>query len=177
MADAPDILTPRLSFHRPEAADFEESAAMWADAATTRHIGGTPSSREESWARLLRQVGHWALYGYGYWVVRHRKTEAFVGEVGLKQFRRCVVPELETVPEIGWILLPGTHGQGLATEAAAAALAWGDAHFAWSITACLIDPDNTASIRVAEKCGYRNFATVSYKEQSTLIMTREKPES
>ena len=35
-----------------------------------------------------------------------------------------------------------------------------------SRTACIIEPENIASIRVAEKCGYREFARAFYKQRN-----------
>jgi len=145
---------------------------MWANPETTRFIGGTPSSPEESWARLLRNVGHWQLTGYGFWVVRDKRSGRFVGEVGLKQFRRGLDPAFEQLPEIGWVLAPGNGGRGLATEAASAALAWGDAQFGWPLSLCIIDPGNAASVRVAEKCGYREQSRTAYRDKPVIIFGR-----
>ena len=81
-------------------------------------------------------------------------------------------PPILGIPEIGWVLAPRAHGQGYATEAARAALVWGDAHFASKRTACIIHPDNLASIRVAEKCGYREFERTTYKGEPTIVLVR-----
>jgi RimJ/RimL family protein N-acetyltransferase len=51
----------RLRGHRPE--DYGNSAALWGDPEVTRSIGGSPPTREEVWARLLRYAGHWAWMG------------------------------------------------------------------------------------------------------------------
>ena len=69
----PVLTTARLVMrgHRPS--DLDASAAMWGDDAVGRHIGGKPSTREESWSRLLRYAGLWALLGFGYWLVEERK--------------------------------------------------------------------------------------------------------
>ncbi len=37
---------------------------------------------------------------------------------------------------------------------------------------CLIHPDNSASIRVALKCGYREMLRSTYKGQPTVIFVR-----
>ena len=78
---APPIETPRLSLRGHTIEDFADSAAMWGDPNVTRFIGGRPFSEEEVWSRLLRYAGHWALKGFGYWVVRERSSGRFVGEV------------------------------------------------------------------------------------------------
>jgi RimJ/RimL family protein N-acetyltransferase len=49
---------------------------------------------------------------------------------------------------------------------------WGDGHFAFARTVCLIHPENLRSVRVAEKCGYRQFQRTTYKNQETIIFER-----
>ena len=78
------------------AADLDAIAAMWADPEVTRHITGVPSTREESWARLLRYAGLWPLLGFGYWLVEDRATGRFLGEVGFANFQRDIEPVLAT---------------------------------------------------------------------------------
>src|SRR5689334_7786076 len=145
----PVITTARLTLRGHTTADFAASAAMWADPEVTRYIGGRPFTREEAWARLLRYVGHWALLGFGYLVVRETATNRFIGEVGFVDYKREIVPSLGGAPEIGWVLSPEVHGQGFATEAVRAIIAWGETRFGPTRTVCLIDPDNVRSLRVA----------------------------
>jgi RimJ/RimL family protein N-acetyltransferase len=171
---APVLQTERLVLRGHTLADFDECAAMWGDPLVTRHIGGRPSTEEEVWARVLRYAGLWALLGYGYWAVRERDTERFVGDIGLADFRRQVTPSLGDAPEAGWVLAPWAHGHGFATEAVRAVLAWSDAHLAAPRTVCLIDPGNAASIHVAEKCGFREYARGTYKGEETIILERER---
>ena len=171
---APVLQTARLILRGPTLADFDECAAMWADPLVTRHIGGRPSTGEEAWSRLLRYAGLWALLGYGYWTVRERDTGRFVGDVGLADFRREVTPALGDAPEAGWVLAPWAHGRGFATEAVRAVLAWSDAHLAAPHTVCLIAPENTASIHVAEKCGFRERTRGTYKGEEAIILERPR---
>jgi len=172
---APELRTERLVLRGHTRADLEECAAMWGDPRVTRYIGGRPSTEEEAWARVLRYSGLWALLGYGYWVVRERDSGRFVGDVGLGDFHREITPALGEVPEAGWVLSPSAHGRGFATEAVRAVLAWADAHLPDPRTVCLIDPDNAASLHVAEKCGFREHARGSYKGEDTLILERLRP--
>jgi len=161
----------RLRGHRLE--DFEECAAMWADPLVIRYIGGKPLTTEESWTRFLRYAGHWSLLGFGYWVAEEKQSGKFVGEIGFADYKRDIEPSLKGVPEIGWVLASSAHGRGYATEAVSAAVEWGDRHFEGARTACIIAPDNLASVRVAEKCGYRQSQIASYKGQPTLMFERE----
>jgi RimJ/RimL family protein N-acetyltransferase len=155
---------------------------MWADPKVTQHIGGKPLTEEECWTRLLRYVGHWALLGFGYWVVEEKATGNFVGETGFADYKRDLGPTLKGVPEIGWAFASQAQGKGYATEAVRAAVAWGDVHFSSSSfssgrtgtrTACIIAPGNVASIRVAVKCGYRELGCTTYKGHPTLMFVRE----
>lgn len=168
----PALDTERLLLRGHRREDLADCAAMWGDPAVTRYIGGRPSTREEVWARLLRYVGHWALLGFGYWVVVDKASGRFVGEVGFADFQREIDPPLGDAPEIGWALAPWAHGRGFATEAVRAAVAWGEARFGARRTVCLISPENLASIRVAQKCGYAESGRTHYKGEPTLLFSR-----
>ena len=172
MNAVPEIETLRLRLRGHRLDDFDRLAALWADPIVTRFIGGKPSTREESWVRLLRNVGHWATLGYGYWVVEEKASGRIVGEIGFSELKRDIAPPFEGVPEAGWVLSPVAHGKGIATEAVRAVLAWGDVRFGAGPTTCIINPENSASIRVAEKCGYREIARTTYKGSPTIVFRR-----
>jgi RimJ/RimL family protein N-acetyltransferase len=168
---APRLETERLVLRETRASDFEASAKLWADERVVRHIGGKPRTPSESWTGMLRFPGLWALLGYGYWTLE-TKTGDFVGQVGLADFKRDLCIDIDGVPEGGWVLSPDHHGQGYATEAMTAVLAWADVHLDAPRTCCLIDPDNAASIRVAEKLGYGDPVTGKLGDHDTLVFWR-----
>ncbi len=171
MSVVPIIETERLRLRGQNMADFDPSAAMWADEGVTRFIGGKPFTREEAWARFQRYPGHWALLGYGFWLIEEKASERFVGEGGFGDFKRELAPPFEA-PEQGWALAPWAQGRGYANEAVAAMLAWGEAHFNHRDFVCMIAPENAASIRVAAKAGYREYARTSYKGAPTILFRR-----
>ena len=168
----PVIETERLILRGHRLDDFATVAAMWADPIVTRFIGGKPSTREESWSRLTRYVGHWQLLGFGYWAVEVKGEGQHIGDVGFADWKRDIVPSLEGMPEAGWVFAPQVHGRGVATEAVKAFVAWGDRHFQGKTTTCIIAPENTASIGVAEKCGYREFCRGDFKGSPTIQYRR-----
>ncbi len=170
--EAPVIETARLRLRGHAVADFENCLAMWSDPEVVRSIGGKPFQAEEVWARLLRYAGHWALLGFGFWLIEETDTRQFVGEVGFADYKRAIETSLQGLPEIGWALAASSHGRGYATEAVAAAVAWGDLHLGSPHTMCMIRPANLASIRVAEKCGYTEFERAAYKDQPTVLFRR-----
>ena len=172
VALVPTLTSERLILRGHRREDLSEATAMWADANVTRHIGGRPFSEEEVWGKLLRHVGHWAVTGFGYWVVRERDTGVFVGEAGFADFRRELDPPLGGAPEVGWALAAHAHGKGYATEAVQRALQWSDARFGNAKTVCLIAPANVASARVADKCGYRLARRTTYKHEAIDLYER-----
>jgi RimJ/RimL family protein N-acetyltransferase len=105
-------------------------------------------------------------------MVRETVTDRLVGEVGFAEHRRDMTPPVAGMPEVGWVLTPAAHGQGFATEAVRAVVDWGDAQFSGKRTVCLIHPENAPSLRVAEKCGYREYARTTYKDAPTILLER-----
>lgn len=174
---APTLETARLTLRRHALTDVDACVAMWGDPLVTRHIGGTPANPEEVWARVLRYAGLWSLLGFGYWIVEERETRRFVGEVGLADFHRDIIPSFDGAAEVGWALAPWAHGNGYATEAVRAALAWGDRNLAGAYrdagrVVCMIGAANVASIRVAERCGFSSAGVAEYKGGEAGIYSR-----
>ena len=168
----PTLETPRLTLRGHTRQDLDASVALWAAPEVVRYIGGRAFSREETWSKLLRYVGHWAVLGFGYWVVCERATGRFVGEVGFADFERDLMPSLSGMPEGGWVLAPWAHGKGFATEALTAALGWLETERGVRRTAFIIDPDNAASRRVAAKVGYREQVRTTYKGATVDVLFR-----
>jgi len=176
MPAVPILQTPRLVLRGHRADDLADGLAMWSDPAVVRYIGGRPFTEEEVWQRFLRYVGHWAALGFGYWVLEDRATGRFVGEAGAGDSRRAIDPPWGPVMEIGWALAPWAHGRGLATEAVGAVLAWVDEQRAGvgagRRVVCMIEDENVASIRVAEKHGFREYAVGRYQGKPLRLFER-----
>lgn len=166
----PVLETERLRLRRHEVGDFEASLTMWTHPTTYRFIGGKPSTRSDCWARMLRHIGQWELLGYGTWLVERRDTGAFVGEIGFLNAQRDIDQPFGDTPELGWGLAPDAHGQGYAEESVRAALAWGDPQF--PRTVCMIDPENTASHKLAAKLGYRPYGETLFKDEPIILLER-----
>jgi RimJ/RimL family protein N-acetyltransferase len=169
----PAIETARLRLRGHTIQDAEPSAALWSDASVTRFIGGRPHTGEESWARLLRYLGHWPLMGYGYWLVEEKASGAFVGEMGLANYRREIDPPLGDAPEIGWVLAPAHQGKGYATEAVQAILDWAVRELDAEVVVALIHPDNAASLKVAERFGFTERVRTTFRDQPSIILEKQ----
>ncbi len=168
----PVIETARLRLRGRTLEDFPFFVEMWADPEVTRFIGGKPRGEEEVWTKYLRTLGHWAIMGYGYWAVEEKASGALIGEVGFGDFKRDMTPSIKGEPEIGWVLASSAHAKGYASEAALAAIGWGDAHFKGARMSCIIEPAHAASIRIAEKCGFKETARTTLHGDAVLLLHR-----
>ncbi|WP_419723199.1 GNAT family N-acetyltransferase [Sphingobium aromaticiconvertens] len=152
----PVLYTERLLLRPHRSSDFDTCCALWGDAKVVRHIGGAVQESQAVWFRILRYAGMWSLLGFGMWVLEERGTGAFLGEAGLLSTCRGL-PELDGMPEAGWVLGPDAWGRGFASEAMGAILGWADVDLAVPSIRCIIEDGNDASVRVAEKLGFRKF--------------------
>ncbi|WP_235183928.1 GNAT family N-acetyltransferase [Hymenobacter sp. IS2118] len=168
----PVLETSRLLMRGYHVADFADYAAMGQDPNFYRYLSPGPMPTEDSWSTMLRSIGHWTLMGYGFWAIEEKASGRFIGAIGYVNRKRNIEPPIGDTPEIGWVLAPAVHGQGYATEAVAAAIAWGDAHFGHARTMCIIHPDNQPSLRLAQKFGYREYARTTYHGGPIVMLER-----
>jgi RimJ/RimL family protein N-acetyltransferase len=109
---------------------------------------------EEQAAReLAESEAHWAGHGFGPWALLD--GDDFVGFAEVHYCAAGVEGIAADEVELGWVIDEDRQGKGLATEAMRAAIAdaWDRAGVA-HLTA-YIRPENAASLRVAEKLGFR----------------------
>jgi RimJ/RimL family protein N-acetyltransferase len=169
----PTLTTDRLILAPISLDHWEAYAAAWADPAMTEFIGGKPRTRTESWGKFLAAAALWQFMGYGYWSFLDRASGKFLGNGGLAWFDRGVAG-LEGVPEAGWAFIPDAWGRGLATEAMAAVLHWADARLEAPEIRCIIDPQNQASRRVADKLGFRFLAVADEPMGRIELFSRQR---
>ena len=142
------IETARLLLRPPRADDFPAWADFMAEEEAARFIGG-PMSRPVAWRGFLTVAGAWSIQGFGMFSVIERETGDWVGRLG------PWMPEGWPGPEVGYGIVPSRWGRGYATEGVAAAIDWAHGELGWDDVIHCIDPDNVASIRVAERRGAR----------------------
>jgi RimJ/RimL family protein N-acetyltransferase len=158
----PELTTARLRLRAHVAGDLDAATALWGDAGVVRYIGGKTSSRSETWARLLRYRGMWAVLGYGFWVVEDRTTRQFLGEVGLLDARREIQPAI-IEPEVG-----------VAREALAAALDWADRELPAPSLVCMIEPANLRSTALAARFGFEHYASTVHAGSPVDLFRRRR---
>jgi len=151
MAD--EWLTERLRARPPRPADWGGYRALFRDPAIEEWLRPAPLppfGDEDIRAMLHADELHWDLHQFGPWALLDRSDESLVGRGGL----RWLELEGQLVVELPWTVASDRQGEGLAGEAAAAAVSWART-LALADVVALVRPQNAASLRVAEKAGLR----------------------
>ena len=142
--------TKRLILRRQVITDLDDLWALYCDPEITQYIPDAPRSREEAKEELEWHMnGHPRHPELGLWATIHKETGKFIGRCGLLPWTIDGQNEVE----VAYTIAPEHWGQGLATEAAQGILHYGFENLHLSRLICLIDSENIASRRVAEKIG------------------------
>ena len=145
--DIPTVDTERLILREFRNEDITAVTAMLAEPDVAQFLGHEPADRSEAWRMMATMLGHWALRGYGMWIVELRASGEVVGRVGPWQ------PEEWPGFEVGWTIAKPHWGNGYAGEAARASIDWARRELGVERIISCIDPVNTRSIAVARKLG------------------------
>lgn len=137
---------------------------MWRDPVVLRYTIREPRSAQDAWMTMHRLLGSWPLLGYGFWAVELNASGAYIGDMGFMEAMRPFTPDHRGVPEFGYAFTPDVHGKGIASEAARAVHDWLDETLPGMASFALIDDDNPASIRVAQKVGYEFVRHLSHDD-------------
>lgn len=157
----PSLRSERLVLTPTTAEDFEGVRRMHGDphsALMMHNPVWTEENAQRLFAQKLAEAGRRHKQS---WTVRTQEGE-FVGRVilTLEEHRQAV---------LGWSVVPEARGKGYAAEAVAEVIALAERdHEVHRVTA-VIDAENTASKRVAEKCGLTRTAV---HEDSRLVNGR-----
>jgi ribosomal-protein-alanine N-acetyltransferase len=146
------IETGRLGLRRLIPADLNALWALYQDPEITRYIPDAPRNFEETREELEWFVnGHPRFPELGLWATIERASGQFVGRCGLLPWTIDGQAEVE----VAYTIARAHWGRGLATEAALAIRDYAFTHLNRARLVALIDPQNIASQRVAEKIGMR----------------------
>lgn len=166
----PVVETERLILRHLTLEDVDELTPYYADPEVRRFFPEGTLTRDE----VAEKVAWYAdvvypLYGYGLWATVRKDTGALIGRCGLIPWKVIArgpgLVTLESADEAGpganeveaevaYMLGRAHHGLGFATEAAKASVAHAFGSIGLDRVICLVDPENVASLRVAEKVGF-----------------------
>jgi len=143
--------TKRLRFREMTTADLDEMSGLLGDPDVMTYYPA-PKTRKEAGAWIDWNLTNYARHGYGLWIVE-TLDGGFVGDCGLTWQSVNGRPELE----LGYHVRLDLQGRGYATEAASACLEYARDVVDVDRLVAIIDPNNVASRRVAERVGMRHL--------------------
>lgn len=146
------VETQRMVACRLIEADLAELLRLVRDrrVAATLSLTGEPPSEAEVRDGLIEAIGHWELHGFGLWLLRDRWDGQLIGRGGLQH---TFVTGRDEV-EVAWAIIPDLWGCGLATELARTSVEAAFGPLALEEVFAYTLPNNWASRRVMEKCGF-----------------------
>jgi RimJ/RimL family protein N-acetyltransferase len=148
-ADAPMVLqTTRLRLVPIDSSRAEDLAKIYADPEVAKYIGGARLNRAGTSAQVKVFEEVWAQHGYGQSALLERATGRMIGRAGLHFWAQWQEVEL------GYVLARDRQGCGLAREAAEAWMTWAWARLSVGHLIAVIEPENVASVRLAERLGF-----------------------
>jgi len=145
------IETERLVLRRWSETDVDDLAQLHSHPAVAAWLG--PLTREDAERKIARYEHDWEKHGFGRFAVADIATGALVGRVGV--MRQADWEETPEQDEVGWVIAAGRWGEGLAPEAATAAIADAFERVGLGRILSWTTADNRASRRVMDKCGLR----------------------
>lgn len=141
--------TERLIIRRFHTLDVEAMTDIFGDAEVMQFGAGVQTTNWiYNW--IQDQFQNYSTWGFGAWAAIEKRQAKVIGYCGLFHF-----PDVNGQPEveIGYRFARAYWGQGYATEAALAVRDYAFRELGLPRLIAMIDPQNTASIRVAEKIG------------------------
>ncbi len=166
----PEQETERLILRGPKPSDWLADAAF-RTSDRAQFVGG-PTDRRTAWRGFAARWGHWAIHGYGMFVVTLRGSDDPLGIVG------PLFPEGWAEPELGWVLYEAAEGKGIAFEAAQAARRYVYDDLGWKTAISYISPDNMRSRALAERMGCVLDDSVAHPfDEPCLVYRHPAPEA
>jgi RimJ/RimL family protein N-acetyltransferase len=164
------LTTERFELWQPQTGDLADLHEILNDPRTLEYLGNWSPSAADTFARLTRNAGSWALYGYGTFYVRWKGAPQIIGNCGVFRSWRGFAAGLDDVPEAGWIVHPDHWGQGVAGEVMAAVMPWFDGAHGRQRVACMIEAGHAVSERLAAKLGFTEYARHQQPEEKPLVL-------
>jgi ribosomal-protein-alanine N-acetyltransferase len=137
--------------------DFEALFNLLSNKEVMRYSVRGPYSKEQTKDWMLFILERYTKYPLGIWAVPEKHNDVPIGICGF-----IPLEEDDTQYEISYRLLPDFQGKWFATEAAMAVRDYATGIEINEFIA-FVDPENKASIRVAEKIGMRFVRNDTYK--------------
>ena len=138
--------TRRCFIREMTADDMDELYEILMDEEVAKYLPAKVGSREEELEKLTSYAAYvYSFFEYGYWGVFSKETGELLGRAGFKEGSYPL--------EAGYVIRRSDWGKGLATEVVSELVNYAREELDSNEIYAIIDEQNTASLRVAEKCG------------------------
>jgi [ribosomal protein S5]-alanine N-acetyltransferase len=159
--------TERLILRRFTPEDAADNYRIYTDPENMKFMGRQPDSVEFERYHIRRHIAnYYDTHGFGLWAAVLKENKQLIGRCGL------LYQQVEDRREVEVSYLIDRHhwGRGLATEAAREVVRLGFEKYGFPRIVAMINPENVASVRVAEKAGMRCGRRVKFKEFGEVAM-------
>jgi ribosomal-protein-alanine N-acetyltransferase len=159
------IETDRLLLRTLKFSDFSKLIKLWTDPLVTKYMGG-PRNKESLEQGFYKDLNSYPLKTDDLWPVVEKSTLKTIGHCGLLE--KQIEEKQET--ELIYVFVQSSWGKGYATE-----IGLGLRQYALEILelkklVALIDPQNFASERVAQKIGFEKEKTILRPENKKMVL-------
>ena len=147
-----EIETQRLILREFQLEDVQQLAPILANPRVMEFSSTGILSVLKTQAKILDFIASYRQYGFGKWAISFKQSNQLIGYCGI------AIEQIDNKDEreIGYRLDPKFWGQGLATEAASAAIRYGLEQLKFPYILGIVERENKASVRVLEKLGMQH---------------------
>lgn len=152
--------TKHLCLREMVKSDTEHLYRLYQVPDVRKEVSQADLSREElaEFVESYRTL-RYPLYDYGMWIIEEKETGKFVGEAGVEEDSHDRIKQSETGVwlEAGYAICPEFRSKGYAEEGLEAIVKFvrmEKESYGFERISCYIRPENIASVRTAERCGF-----------------------
>lgn len=128
-----------------------------------------PATQSDLWFGFASDVGSWALTGMGGWAIETHDAK-LAGQVAISK------PPHFAETELGWFVLDGFEGRGIAYEAAQLALTYAWDTIRPTSLVSYIDAQNVRSIALAKRLGARLDDGAATHDAADVVYRHRRPQ-
>jgi RimJ/RimL family protein N-acetyltransferase len=161
------IETKRIILRQFTPEDAADNYRIYTDPENMKFMGRQPDSVEFEREHIRKHIAnYYEKYEFGLWAVVLKENNRLIGRCGF------LYQQIEDARELEITYLIDKHfqGRGLATEAARETVRLGFEKYNFSRIVAVINPENLASIRIAEKIGMEYERDVNFKDFGRVAM-------
>ncbi|MCD7836106.1 MAG: GNAT family N-acetyltransferase [Lachnospiraceae bacterium] len=162
-----DILdTDRCIIRESSEQDVDAFYAIYAEPSITKYMEGLYEAYDEEKAYIHNYIEKiYKFYEFGVWSVIEKESGEVIGRAGLS-YR-----EGFDEPELGFVIGTPWQRRGYAYEVCRAILNYGSEEFGFSKILAFAEPENTPSLRLCDKLGFKsdgitNISGINYVKMS-----------